>query len=812
MLPVESLYPQAGTFDNGSIIVTDFISNLQYADLLEKKMGEPYCIGYVNYEDFPKYIDFHKIIWDSNHIEFKSNPQNIGWGYCLQAGVGTQFPGGRQMYALNNEEQVDTWFTGSDERTRFINDVKMATLNTRFGTAYGSGVFPFRLDCVSLILNNEIASDNFVADIQYFNNQTGQFSESISINTTFSEFENFIKNEGTLTFTTSSFGTFNIKLSDFNEFNIATVQNTDQTFTMYLAIRNLYTSAMSVHGYDGSYYSRMLVPFFCYKFGDLATTFLPDISTVYIPAISLNIPYISFRILQSGTNYVIDPINLYLYSENRQGCQTGERPFSVTTEDLQNANVQYRTVGIVAGKFMIGNGGGESTNHVHYLYTQNNPVEIYKYLLFYHKAFAGNTIPSASDRWETYYPEWTTSIFDENDSPTGERITGSYTDAAFMAKLRPWQIPDASITVNEFNADDIPEYEPPEPGSGEDWDGDRILPPVISGIGDLNGFITMYGMTPSQVAALGSYLWARFTDATFWESISAVLDNTASIDPSVILNYVVSIRAYPFDLSDVAGTTNELPLVYFGRGLIGIPVEASVTSRSLRILHKCVDTFAGGDLSVPAKYGDFRDMEPCAKLLLHVPFCGSCEINPSQVVGKHLFLRYTIDFATGGMMAICYTSDSAGNMAYPVAELHGHVGASVQLTGSNELDALQSLAGVGFGIASLMMDNPAGLLSGVVGAASSLASNRAVPHSTGRASGFSAYFQPRVPYIEIVYDQYYKPSNYAHIHGNACQAVKRIGSLHGYTVCQNVDTSGMSCESDERIMIKRIMESGFYVD
>lgn len=361
---------------------------------------------------------------------------------------------------------------------------------------------------------------------------------------------------------------------------------------------------------------------------------------------------------------------------------------------------------------------------------------------------------------------------------------------------------------NTFDPADIPE---PEPEGGEDWEGDRILPPVISGIGDLNGFISMYGLKPSQVAALGNYLWAKFTDTDFWQSISIVLDNTASIDPSVILNYVVSIRAYPFDLSDVSGTTSDLPLVYFGRGLVGIPVD-SPTSLSMRTLHKCVDSFAGGQLDVPAYYGDFRDMEPCTKLLLHVPFCGSCEINPSQVVGKTLFLRYTIDFATGGMMAICYTSDSAGNMAYPVAELHGHVGASVQLTASNEIDALQSIAGIGSGVASLMMGNATGLLSGVVGAASSLASNRPVPHSTGRASGFSAYFQPRVPYIEIIYDRYYKPDNYAHTHGNACQVVKKIKDLHGYTVCKNVDTTGLTCDGDERIVIKRILESGFYAD
>lgn len=722
-----------------------------------------YWLGYMKYNKIPSVFFTSEFMTGTNGISARvnNNQVNSPVGYtCDDYGYGAY------QYGYIKE----TGFTPSRTYNRYLNSFAVRTHGTaiNFSTGNEAGTQ------ISIIL--ETGNDESLGT---FNRMYLRIlsSDDMSINGVI----NFLQGDRDITFTETINGVsipFILKSSDLEENGVAT-----------------YT------GNAAGLFYKMTVFISCYGFTPGSSKDSQGNTRQFhiLPTIKM---YSEF-----GNYYSFRTCAVYIPSNTRVNVTTGEYYLGGNTNLISGIGMMggwdfnFSLADLSAlpsyGFLISGNTMAVSFGQVAELYRIYKPSDI-----LHHFALMMR-IPSTPIFGYTvgvYCPE----VLDDGEF-TGNLLTGDLTED----DVQPWQWDN--INIDDFKEEDVPEYEP-EPESGEDWGGDRILPPVISGIGDLNGFITMYGMKPSQVAALGNYLWARFTDATFWESISAVLDNTASIDPSVILNYVVSIRAYPFDLSDVAGTTHELPLVYFGRGLIGIPVEASPTSLSLRVLHKCVDSFAGGDLTVPAKYGDFRDMEPCAKLLLHVPFCGSCEINPSQVVGKHLFLRYTIDFATGGMMAICYTSDSAGEMAYPVAELHGHVGASVQLTGSNELDALQSLAGVGSGIASLMMGNPAGLLSGVVGAASSLASNRAVPHSTGKASGFSAYFQPRVPYIEIVYDQYYKPSNYAHTHGNACQAVKTIGSLHGYTVCKNVDTSGLTCEGDERIMIKRIMESGFYVD
>lgn len=389
---------------------------------------------------------------------------------------------------------------------------------------------------------------------------------------------------------------------------------------------------------------------------------------------------------------------------------------------------------------------------------------------------------------------------------TTELITGSLEDEEFVDKLRPWQYDVEEWSENEYTPEDLPPYNPG--GSGEDGDGDNIRPPAISGIGDLVGFVTMYALKPKQLSKLGEYLWSSFTSTEFWNSISVVLDNTLSVDPSAILNYVVSVRAYPVDLS-VFGSS-ELPEIFFGRGLIGVPVD-SLSGRIFQI-KDCVKLLPGGSLDVPTYYNDFRDMEPCCKAVLHVPFCGSCDLNPSQIIGKHLEIYYSIDFCTGGLMALCQVSGDSLPMEYTIARLYGQIGATVQLSASNELEALQCIAGASMGVATGLMTNGMGMLAGAIGVATSLSNNRSLPHTTGKSSGFSGFYEPRVPYIELLYDQYYIPENYAHTHGFACNVKKKISDLHGFTVCENVDTTGLTCEADERVMIKKTLESGFFVD
>lgn len=404
---------------------------------------------------------------------------------------------------------------------------------------------------------------------------------------------------------------------------------------------------------------------------------------------------------------------------------------------------------------------------------------------------AGMFYPHISPENE-YLCEWLTGEFDE-----------------IKDDLRPWQYGD--ITDNEYNPEDLPPYEPPKPI--DDMYGDDITPPNFAGIGGTNGFITHYALTPSQMGRLGTALWAGVADNQFWDSIAVVLDNTLSINPADILNYIVAVRQYPMALQDTnACDILTLKDIYIGRGGYGLTVasDSDLLYHTIARMNRPVSLEYGGYLDIAPFYNDFRDFEPCTEITLHVPFCGSCKLAPSQVVGKQLIMQYSIDYTSGSITAIC---NVRGTKTYPVAVMHGQIGANIQMSASETMDNLQNVAAIGAGVATFAL-NPAAGTAVMAGnaVATSLSHNHAQGYSTGRSGGFSAFFEVRKPYVIITHDVYETPQNFAHVYGNATNCEKLLGDLHGYTECENVDVSGLTCTADDAAIIKRLLESGVYMD
>lgn len=803
----DALYPSVTPVAGGELEYTDNVTSIATLDPTGDYAAS-YYMGYLNYGEMPENQKLYHFALDSGSVHFEEQPiRNHGWGFCILQSVLDEY---QSAFLYTDEHDA----LQANSEFRFINKVKMcnyASANT-IDINFRYVVVPTaHLDDTDSAYNTIDSSNNIY--------NMGIFTHTMNITDNVFGYDHLVgwmSGQSTIPFSITVIGeTVSVDLQA-NWFE----DSENHTYKHVFEIGGIsYTAFIQIAGANYPEYGRLLystnqiypvsiAPFIEYSNTDenyhgsnwyaAAPLYAPQEIEIHLDFVSGNfITDISVR----GSTFT--PGNNVFGNYYITDLEASADPVWYAA----NSPGHYPGVGR-GGLF----GGCHITESLDL--SQNyfgifpiwKPSDIWKSLSLFHKIDSSGMVPAGVTPINTYTDRYPTSLFTDN-CPQNIRREGDL--SAMTPVLMLWQMPDADITVDEFDIDDIPPYDPNPPG--EDGDGDTILPPDYDGFGDLSGFVTMYALKADHIANLGSKLWASFTDSAFWESVSAVLTDTTSIDPSVILNYIVSVRLYPFDLSTVKDAQSDLPSIYFGRGLASLLLDSDLTNY-LYILKHNVTRVNGGQLKVPAKYGDFRDMEPCAKMILHVPFAGSCEINPSQVIGKYLSLSYSIDYCTGAFMTQCFVSGEGLSMSYPVATLYGQLGATVQLSASNEMEALQCLAGATMGIASGIMGNPSGLLSGTVGVASSLSNNRTVPHTTGKSSGFSSFYEPRVPYIEIIYDQYYKPSNYAHTHGNACNMVSQIGDLHGYTVCRNVDTTGLTCETDERLSIKRILESGFFVD
>lgn len=409
----------------------------------------------------------------------------------------------------------------------------------------------------------------------------------------------------------------------------------------------------------------------------------------------------------------------------------------------------------------------------------------------------------------------------ENNEFTATLITGDLSDDAFKEKLRPWQYDENEWEENDYTEDDLPPYD----GGGGDDDtdsgGDDIRPSDWTNlrIGAANNFVTLYGMTAETVSDFGRKMWAQLADPEFWQMVGTAFTNDFSINPADMMRYFVSLRYFPFDVSDFAHTTASG--IYIGRA--ATPIAPSVgVAYPLRLSNSTVQV-SGGTLTIPRRYNDFRDYEPCTTVQVHIPFCGSVEVPASEVMGHTMDLTYKIDLQTGAMLGVLCVSS---NTYYVIATVAGTVGASIPITANNNIEFLQRIATLGGGLVGggvsgalkgAMLGGEVGAVVGAVagtvgGGVGALAGLPPVTvHKQGNASGFANLGGVPYAYATVQRSRFELPDNYGHTTGYACDFAATIGGLSGYTVCDNVDTSGLSCNSRERDEIKRLLESGVYV-
>lgn len=68
---------------------------------------------------------------------------------------------------------------------------------------------------------------------------------------------------------------------------------------------------------------------------------------------------------------------------------------------------------------------------------------------------------------------------------------------------------------------------------------------------------------------------------------------------------------------------------------------------------------SAGAIPIEAKYGDFRDYPPYTRITAYLPYYGTVELNPRDVIGKFLRVILTVDFNTGVATYGLYTQEDA---------------------------------------------------------------------------------------------------------------------------------------------------------
>ena len=475
------------------------------------------------------------------------------------------------------------------------------------------------------------------------------------------------------------------------------------------------------------------------------------------------------------------------------------------------------------------------------------------------KTFSLSIRVDVSGTYTPSYSEYFTYATDVTSSNEflAKLKTGDITNTTFKNSLREWQY--ENIQSDDFDEEDVPPYEPPSPGGDDDpGSDDPVDTPLMTGddqdlqtdrtMTAANDFITLYNITPPMLSIFGRTLWKSIADynpqdptsADIFKNFFAILNEevTGTLDIGAILQFVVSVRQYPFNVAGMGITTSAGDSIKIGTGVYPISLGSGANVQKLTSTIGLIDC---GSVTIAnykdfKLYNDFRDYLN-ATVTAFLPYCGSVELNPIEVIHNTVHCYYAIDFYTGECTAYITTTD--GNHTVLSAIKNGSIGVLVPITATNSgqisarhmsdnaKDAGLIVSNLGnlFGaVANAAQGNIAGFGSSILGMAqNSLTQKQMQAERQGRSavlapslsggSGAAAFYQPSCPSIVVRRGTYarQKINNYPQTCAYPSTTSGTLKSFHGYTECYNVNVSGLNCTEEERAAVKSILESGCYL-
>lgn len=799
-MKLDELYP-TGSTTYGIETTAPFMS---IPDLIDK-MGDQYLMGYVPSDGMG--VEAVDITNTGDIITMSRKPGNFGWGYCqwgYNSGAG---PG--TIYYNDNGTLVRSW--GINYDCAFINAAEMCRLNTRPGMSIYLSV--------ASVHNNLIDGNKMTQFANFVSGQVGgvfdgwldftidQYHDIIKNDTPFFDQDISIPNEGVTVHLT-------IRPSDFdNDDGLKFVLiPTGYDFVLHCRIPGFRLNESKYYYDSANIYTNNIMPFFQIPHNDGKMILMPG---------SLDLSYINITYsngsITAGRGIGGDSNNKYIQNGDNATIFGAFDFGELSVNDIDFTRVFSSSGGhwaFVRNYVFVttSTGSGTASFRVNAMYT---PRDVYNYIRFFHKR---TDTPS-----DTYSASDTVTVFETSETPTFETVSGTLSEIA--ARLRPWQMPNVDITANTFTPEDIPDPSP-EPSYDEE-SGDTIdfIKRSFSGA---SNFITNYAMTRHHVGVFGNRLWTSWVDSLGnpTEMIKNIRifytgGDTGSIDIGSVMPFIVSMKIFPFDLSNFIGyETNGIKI---GTGHYPIEVPGCWYLPRSSVYVSC------GTVTIPRIFNDFRDYENM-NIMCYVPYCGTVELNPGDVIGRTLSCTYGVDLQSGGCTAYIIVDNN-----YPVATISGQMGSSVPLTATNSgqlmSQRLSDISGASALIGNTTMQvqreserphpKQENMDSAIVGAVLQAADS--VPQRFRRSAiscptmsagnGLDAFAQPPTPYIQMRYGIYDLPANYKHSIGRISTKSNRLSEYKdsGFITCSNVDTSPLNCHNDEKAAIKAALESGVYI-
>lgn len=349
--------------------------------------------------------------------------------------------------------------------------------------------------------------------------------------------------------------------------------------------------------------------------------------------------------------------------------------------------------------------------------------------------------------------------------------------------------PESVLPINPYDVDETPS--PHDTGTNVDTEAD-LTSQTHDGA---TGLITLYQSSAAALIQLGSELYT---------ASSTILDALKIYGESPI-NSLISVHHSPIDID--AFITTE-PTSGFKVG------SHTVNTSGVNIVKNYGKIVALGSTLINPIYNDFRDYDNL-QYELHLPFSNPIMLEPSEIMGKLLTIKATVDPYN---LQIRYYI-IINSVVYRFID--ASFGKQIAIVGNDAAGKaremrqdVMSLTSAGISIATgLATANPVAVGIGTINAAggiySTLEAEKREPKKqiVGAFANGCAENDILYPYLSITETLSIKPDNLEVTYGRPTNLITKLGNLHGF-VSAEMPMLEVDCPENEREMIISAISEG----
>lgn len=359
-------------------------------------------------------------------------------------------------------------------------------------------------------------------------------------------------------------------------------------------------------------------------------------------------------------------------------------------------------------------------------------------------------------------------------------------------KPEPVPVPDTAPSYPEATPEDSPTSTGDSPPTIFPIP-DVSFPTVIPATG--SGLVHVYNPTPDEMIAFGHWLWVTYADASITKLWNNPFDGVISAH-----------ELYATPQTDGKDSIRS--------GFLVCPTSANL----VRIRYTTIDC---GSIVIPEFYQNYLDYSPYTKAHVYLPFIGIVELDPDDIVGHAVNVKYHVDSYNGSCIAqITVARTDYSNTVY---QFSGNCAVELPLAGGSQasikagmiMAAASGITSVVGGIASALTGNVGGAVGSLVSGAGSAAGHLVSQKSSVQHSGsFGASFGAmgiKKPYIIVRRPIQKEVTNYNLEYGFPAHKQVTIGSCTGYLRVLEVHVKSPTATDEEKRAIEVALKNGIFV-